>query len=61
MRQDFLRQQEYPEQKLSKFFQMLHGIPVAPTQVQTQQGGPSAWMQGLGALAAGSGIFGGRR
>jgi len=61
MYQDFLRQKEFPEQQLSKYFQYLHGIPVAPTQVQTQAGGPSMLMQGLGALAAGSGIFGGRR
>jgi hypothetical protein len=60
MYQDFLRQQEYPEQKLSKYFQMLHGIPVAPSTVQTKAGGPSGWSQALGGIAALSGMYGGR-
>jgi len=59
MYQDFLRQKEYPEQQLSKYFQFLHGIPISPTQVQTRMGGPSGMSEIYGGLAGLAGMYGG--
>ena len=53
--QDFLTQKAYPEQQLSYYSSILHGVPVTPDQTQTMYGTPpSATSQiaglGLGAL-----------
>ena len=56
--EDFLRQQNYANQKLGTFGNLLRGVPVQPQQrISTYQQQPGLFQQALGAGLSGLGLY----
>ena len=56
--EDFLRQQNYANQQLSRFGSLLRGVPIQPQQsISTYQQQPGLFQQALGAGLSGLGLY----
>jgi len=54
--QDFINQRDYPKNQISYMSNILRGVPVTPTTVQTQYSNPNPLSQYAGLGIAGLGL-----